>query len=185
MKYFEITSLPIINFPVITRWVTFLECCKYIFENFDLIKLFIESLDHSEYRELIDFSNLLELYNKLKTISSYIYISHAIKVLERKNNTFFEQMEVIEDVGQKITDENLSRRFNEILSKNPDFNNLKNMIKYKDIVLDEKILYLGLISVSFKRSFNYLRLIINDNRRSLKSKNLFLYMSTMINDHIE
>ena len=40
--YSKYTGLKHINFPILTRWGTYLDCVKFIYENLSLLKVFIE-----------------------------------------------------------------------------------------------------------------------------------------------
>ncbi|PSN56560.1 hypothetical protein C0J52_14756 [Blattella germanica] len=48
VAYREITGLPLPNFPVITRWGSWIECAAMLCENFDKIKEFVLSLDPAD-----------------------------------------------------------------------------------------------------------------------------------------
>ncbi len=82
MNYFKITNFFFIKFPIITRWGTFLNCCNFIFQNFELIKDFVVHLDPQEYQSLIKTIDDENLICQLKCVADYIFIADTIKFLE-------------------------------------------------------------------------------------------------------
>ncbi len=71
------------------------------------------------------------------------------------------------------------------LGKNPDFYYLNDILKSEGDVLKMNLLYLTITSVSVERSFYYLKLLLSDNRRSLKSENIYSYLILKINNFVK
>ncbi len=91
MTYYEITNLPMIKFPVITRWRTFIDCCHFVYNNFEKIHDFIKKLDKIEYESLYHQSNSVSLISELKYASEKKFISNSIKYLEADGLTLLKK----------------------------------------------------------------------------------------------
>ncbi len=180
MIYYETTNLPLIRFPVITRWGTFIECCNFLYRNFTLIAVFIKKLDQN-YDEL---KNLLktDVNEQFKQISSYLFIVSSIKKLEGHGLSLNDQICELDNVLSNIDDLVLKQRLIDIINKNPDLNIIKEYSSNEDVVTTQGIKYLSLTTVSVERGFNFLRNLLADNRSNLKSGNLFDYLSLAINE---
>ncbi|PSN56646.1 hypothetical protein C0J52_10817 [Blattella germanica] len=77
VAYREITGLPLPNFPVITRWGTWIECAAMLCENFGKIKEFVLSLHpadsaaNSKAQELLLPEKIHNLQTELLCVHSY------------------------------------------------------------------------------------------------------------------
>ena len=105
---------------------TFLECTNFIYENFDLINIFISSLssDYKTVKELILNRKFIE---KLKIGSDSIFIWQTIKHLETGGLSLADQIEILSFVRNKVFDENILKRFDDIIVKNVDLSFFLNI----------------------------------------------------------
>ncbi len=72
MKYFEETTLPLIKFPIITLWGTYIKCCNFVSQNYQLIGKYINSLGKQSYPRLLELVNENCLCTELKEILSHL-----------------------------------------------------------------------------------------------------------------
>ncbi len=175
MIYFEETELPLIKFPIVTRWGTFIDCCSFVHKNFDKISNFIKKLNKDNYGFLYDCINDPTIKLELKCVSEKTFISASIKYLESNGLHIINQVEKMKEVASYLEDERLKNRFSQILEKNPDYSFLQTLDNIKQFP------YLNATSVSVERSFSYLNLLLSDNRRNIKSENIYSYLFLRIN----
>ncbi len=180
MNYFETTSLPIIKFPILTRWGTFIDCCSFVFENFNRIKEFINLLEDSE--DLKNMASDIKTQQEIEQIASYAYLSKAIRYLESADLTVMDQIITVETVYEQLNDQRLIKRMANILEKNPDYSNIVKIVKDKELLCKFEIKFLLLTNAAVERGFNYLKLLLSNNRRRLKVSNISFHLSVMMND---
>ncbi len=171
------TSLPMIKFPIITRWGSFIKCCNFISQNLQEISKFISCLstDYNRIKELLIKEDLI---SELKFVSDHLFIADAILKLETDGLTIQNQMKVLENVNEQIFESEVMDRFNEILSKNVD---LFHLMHINDIDFQEKIRYLNITTVEVERGFSFLNNLLSDHRHSIASKNIYKYLVCKFN----
>ena len=74
------TGLPLPNFPVITRWGSWIECAAMLYENFKKIREFVLSLDPVDAGEISKAQQLL-LSEKIHILQTELYCVHSYKYL--------------------------------------------------------------------------------------------------------
>lgn len=183
--FISITNLCIPKFPAITRWGTWLEFTLWIFENFMLIKTFVEECPHEmlNRNEVINILNSDILENELRSIKSHSFLCSAIKVLQNDKLSTEDQIKVLKDVISKVDESEIySVRLKNILKKNPDINFfLKfNMLKVSEN--DRNLSYIPLTSVPVERSFSKFKQIFSDQRQSLTIENMEMYLTLNFNE---
>ncbi len=174
LKLYKIsTDLAPIKFPILTRWGTFLICADFIFQNLDSIKQFISCLDEDSKKLFEELMNKEDFLYQLEHVSNYIFIAKAITKLESLNLTLAEQFDIVKGVKINLKSDYLKTRLEEILSKNPD-------LCYLESVKDNEnnlFMNMNLINAAVERSFSFLRNLLSERRQSIKSQNIFSYIS--------
>ncbi|PSN38001.1 hypothetical protein C0J52_13513 [Blattella germanica] len=108
VAYREITGLPLPNFPVITRWGSWIECTAMLCENFDKIKEFVLSLDPADGAAIFKAQELLlpekihNLQTELFCVHSYKYLPAAIKLLEEQSLKKEKQWDILTFVREQL-----------------------------------------------------------------------------------
>lgn len=85
-------------FALLTRWGAWIEFCAYLFENFEVIKLFMENLDNCSV-EKQSFLCKLSSQNfevKLRNVWGHRFLSYSIKALENDNLEAEEQIKILQ-----------------------------------------------------------------------------------------
>ncbi len=177
--YSSVTGLPLIKFPIITRWGTFIDCVEFIVENYVLIKEFIEKLleQYNILKSLLMDPNLLP---QLTDVSSHAFISNAICELENNGLELAKQFKILFSVKSKLENNVLLQRFESIIEKNPDLsffinawiNGTENYRLYR---------FLCLTTVCVERSFSSLKQLLSDQRRSISTSKIFSYLAIKTN----
>ncbi len=114
--YSNIIGLPLIKFPILTRWGTFINCVKFIHENFDLIVKFIEELpkNYIDLKLSVKNKNLL---SELSSISYHSFICDTIHQLESDGLEIFSQIQLLFSIRSKLKEPQLLHRFDAIMKK--------------------------------------------------------------------
>lgn len=139
LESLTIKKRPVKHCP--TRWGTGLDACDYWFLNFDFAVTFLNTLNSKkESSFVLQAKNLIQLddtRNELEIISTnYSFISKIIHKLEQRNQSMETSIELIEKVKEGLNKQNnnnvgieIINRLNQILNKNPGYNELVNNIK--------------------------------------------------------
>ncbi len=180
--YHNVTRLPMIKFPVITRWGTFISCAVFLHDNFSVICDFIDKLDKDSYSILKALANNETLIFELKHVASYSYIAQSIKKLESHNLPLKDQMRIYFNVKTRLADDYMKLRFDKTYEKNPDIDFFSELYFSENPIKNSLFNFINLTTVSVERSFSFLRSLLSEKRRALKSENIFNYLAVKTND---
>jgi hypothetical protein len=156
----------------------------FVFENFDVIKKFIEKLALFEEESflILKVLNSEDFEIQLRSIYKYGFLNSSIELLEKNGLSVEEQMKILNDVEKNVKFlEEFSDRWNNILLRNPDLIYFRRFNAMK-VSANEKIYsYVPLTTVSVERTFSSYKEIISDRRTNLTvdsmEKLLFLYFN--------
>ena len=192
-SYFkEIFGKPIPT-PVMTRFGSFLHVSYFYYENFLKLEPFLRKVllnkkpaDKAAYYISIEkllINNFNNLYNELKDLYKYQFITNYINDLETKNIQLIKQIEIVEHVKVQLEGE-LKNRINSIITKSPDYQQLINLIKNEKLD-NNNFKYLSLSTVDVERSFSILRKILNERTRKMSEESINNYMIIRYNKLVE
>ncbi len=174
------TDLALPKFPICTRWGTWLDFAVWSKNNITLIKKFIENLDLN-YLELKNLVNNYEFNFQLDEVVSFDYISVAITSLESNGLSLFEQIHIYNNVYNKISNDCIKEKFNQIMNKNPDLKYFMEMYNESINQTNCCFRFALLTNCIVERSFSTFSYIFNDLRKSIKSENIIYYLMPIIN----
>ena len=154
-----VESMP--DFPVLTRWGTWITFSKFLYNNFQAIQTFLENEKNSF--NFIDLLVVLEdasINTEFMLLRTFFDLPIAIKNLEKSNLTVYESIEIFNSVQDLTKNEKLLSRIKDIKSRNPnlEFFEKFNILKCK--VTDRCLLNAPLTTVSVERSFSQLRHVL-------------------------
>lgn len=174
----ETTSLKLPPTVIVTRWGSWVNAAVYVFNNFDKLKKFFNtpSLEINTYLSMIrKIINNINFYNESKAINEYNFLPNYITKLENPNISTLDAYKVILDAKSKLKGFSLNK-LNTVLNKNPDLNNLINLISNND---NKYLKYCPIVSADIERSFSIMRRILlnkpNLNVNNLKKRLLINY----------
>jgi hypothetical protein len=104
-----------------------------------------------------------------------------ITKLETKSLTIDQQLNIIEDIREGLTDFALEK-LNNNLKKNPDFDRF--ISKNNSLEFKLKTLYAPLVSVDVERSFSTYKHILSDRRYNLLETNIEKYIVLQFNQSL-
>ena len=175
-NFVERTGLCIPKFPILTRWGTWMEFSKFVFENFDFIRGFLLSLSpdkHSELAGIIEIIDSWCLENELRIVYDHSFIPEAILKLESAELSVEEQIQILKDVIHRVEEKSLFYdRLKDILRKNPDITFFMKFNMLKAPQNEKFYSYVPLTTVDVERSFSAYRYILDDRRQNLKIVNI-------------
>ncbi len=124
-----------------------------------------------------------QLLSSIEDVSKYFYASVAISQLESNDLTAETQLEIYISVKEKLEIRRIKERFYNIEFKNPDLEFFRNIYFDYSMESEDKYIYryINLTTVCVERSFSFLKNLPSDNRRSLKSENIFKFLVPRIN----
>ncbi|KRH94451.1 hypothetical protein M153_25600010370 [Pseudoloma neurophilia] len=154
---------------------------KLFIYKFPQVELFIAQLP-SDYSYLKSYMIEPDLLPQLHSIHKHIFLTENIKKLEANDITLAFQFERITDCYNNLESQEHKIRFNEILVKNSGFDKL--MTDFNDLLVQIPpwMTYLNCLNCACERTFNYLKLLLSHNRRSIDHKYLEIYMRSLVNN---
>ena len=174
VAYRETTGLPLPNFPVITRWGSWIECAAMLCENFDKIKEFVLSLDPadagaiSKVQQLLLPEKICNLQTELYCAHSYKYLTAAIKRLEEQGLEKENRWDIFTSVREQL-DGFAKDKLESSLQKNPD---IEEFVTSVELPFRVNTRFAPLVSVDVERSFSIYKDILSPNRNRLTFKNV-------------
>lgn len=205
-EHFEQNSMSLPPKTVFTRWGTFIKACIYFPDNFDRIGDIIQHMEidsstyFNEFKEFIEAKELI--FNDLQLINNnFRQIPQLITELEANDINLLRAFEKLEnfrrDLASNTTDIGISvsKRFEEIISDNPGYEELRNISR---IITEsrgentEKLSFEEILKFSnayitnacVERSFSKYKLIFSDLRQSLTKENLKQYLICNFNSGV-
>ena len=132
-----------------------------VFENF-AIQFHISNMTKYSMSTVIN--------SKANMIASVGFLPEVIKQLEEDGKTVLQAIQIVESVRERLPNDILKARFDEINNTNPGYDFFKNFsairIQYRNL------LYTPLTSADVERSFSCVKNILTDRRNlSIKSLN--------------
>lgn len=179
--FYEKTSLTIPNWPVITRWGTWLEFSKWIFENYAEIGKFFKEMDIKYKKDDFLLFDSKHFENEIRFCYDYRWLTIKITQLESNDLSVEEQVQILNFIKENLQHDFLKVYFDTSLSKNPDINFFINFNQLRATREEKHFSHVPLNSVEVERSFSAYRKLFCDQRKSLKTENLrmllFLYFN--------
>ncbi len=94
----ETSGLTISNFPVITRWGTWLDLIRWIYENFSDILKFMEKLEeqfpNETNKRILDIFTINEFESSIRNVNFLNFVYKGIKELESETLSAEEQVKL-------------------------------------------------------------------------------------------
>ncbi len=181
------TGFNIPEWPVVTRWGTWLEFSSWLFDNFNAVHHFIQCLvkqfSHEKDSEILKMIEGAEFESEIRQVYSFSFIAKVIYQLESETLSTENQIRLLKLVISKLSsDTKLSKRLSKIISRNPD---LKFFLDFNQLKCPEKekvFSYVPLTTVEVERSFSKYREILSDKRRNLTVENMEKYLFIYFNN---
>lgn len=175
-SYKEITGLTALPPDVVvTRWASWIKGIVYISENFDKIKLFIESLPTDKNIAIKSLQQLIKkdgLESNMLEVYQHKYLVDAITELETKSLSLSRQKQIIQEVRTMVKGD-LKVKLESSLAKNPHLHYFLGEIP---LPLSINFIFAPLVSVDVERSFSLLNMLLSDRRLNLTEENLKYHM---------
>ena len=174
-KIFSKLSIP----PKIirTRWCSFLDLATYIFNNFNKIKRFLYSkLNINSY--LLFLRNCLaqkRFKKDLSIINNYSFLSIYLKQLQDPNLCISKSFDIIEDIKNRLNNQDLLNKFDELITSNSGLTSIFNLSKN-----DKDLSYCLSNSIDVEKSFSHLQKIVK-NRPRLSIENIRKHLIIQLN----
>jgi len=162
---------------VITIWKTFLQDDKFYNENYENVVEYINCVDKSKNKRLINISNKLQqLKLNLEKVTNYHFLVNNIDILESINLKIIDQINVIESIryNTNINDIEINQKLEKLIEKKSFYSELLQHVKecQNNQSPNQEILqitnsFLRLNSSDVERTFNTLL-----NLQSIRATNL-------------
>lgn len=179
--FYDLTNLTIPNWPVITRWGTWLEFVKWIFDNYDEIGLFIKDMDSKYKKSDFELFDSKDFEDEIRFCYAYSWLTIKITQLESNTISVEEQINILNSVKDNLKHDFLKNYLTTSLNKNPDILFFINFNQLRATKKEKIYSYVPLNSVEVERSFSAYRKLYSDQRKSFKTENLrmllFLYFN--------
>lgn len=180
--YRELTgNAPLPPKPVTTRWGTFLKAAFHHHKHFEGVRSFVmrlegTAMDVNVLKKLVDDPELETQFGELTMFSE---LPDFIEQLESRDITLNRQISILDSITSKL-DGDLLARFQEVLGRNPDLEQLRNHSN------DESGTFVNavLCNAEVERSFSLLKNIITDRRHNLSESNVKRYLSIQFNAYL-
>ncbi len=167
------TDIPLPNWPIITRWGTWVSCAIYISNNRNNIKKILNSLEKSYYNEIKKYVNCSELNFELDEIGYFDFIPEKIKLLEGNKIDLHSSLNIYLSVRNNLKNEEYINEFDRIYSKNYGLKWVVENFLNKNIETLGVYKWLPITSVDAERSFSKYKNIYSDLRTSLASETIY------------
>lgn len=179
--FHSVTKLAISKFPILTRWGTWINFSKFLFENGYAINDFLKLMDNKYDTKMAEIFFSQEFETQLRFCNEYYFVVEVINELEASKLSVEQQICKLNSVTRRIFDKSLSFDFKNCLDKNPDLEYFLNFNQFRSNNNEKIFTFVPLTSVEVERSFSVYKRIFDDQRRSFKTENLntfvFLYFN--------
>ena len=199
-------GIPLPPEPIITRWGTWLEAVEYYANNYEIIKIVVNSFDKQDSlaiknaRKIFQETNLEE--ELIFITSNFISIKNTIANLESKGLKLTESIDLVEDqiqilknssneIGKKVFDKTKkvierNKGYKDILLISKILNGEKNLIqKLKINYTPSEIIcfsYASITSCDVERTFSKYKSFLIDRRQRFTNENLKMAFVTYCNN---
>lgn len=180
-------GIPLPPQPIITRWGTWLKAAFYYNTNFQAVASVVSKFDVKDSKAIGESQQLFanpQVAADLHTIqANYRIITAAIDQLQKASLSLNESLEIVYNVQkalQILTDEpgiRASMKINDVLIKNPDFAELRNINQsirdgHDVSALQQCLVNANITSVDVERSFSRYKAIYSEKRTRLKESTI-------------
>lgn len=161
----ESTQKAIPNFPVITRWGTWLYFVSYLADYLDEIEVALSELEEEECQAIEDLNESLAqpgLRQDLQDLKKLLCIARTITSLEQRGLTVDEVKERVDSLYESLPPD-YQAKLKKCFDKNPSLKDLFALEgREKDLFR-----FAPLVSVDVERSFSHFKLIDTPQRSNL------------------
>ena len=153
------TNLPLPPTPVLSRWGTWIKAAVFFVQNWSRISEFILT-NNLEKLDKLAFSTQIE--EDANIILSFSFLPESILAIEANDLPVLAQIKIIQQVRNKIYDDDLIKKFDNINETNPgyvffkDYSSLRPQYKH--------LHYAPLTTCDVERSFSGLKALLSDQR---------------------
>jgi hypothetical protein len=199
-------NVPLPPEPILTRWGTWLAAACYYADHFDYFKEIVLEFSPSTSEAVTKCQKVLKNETVKKNLAfiktNYSFIVEAIKKLESRDLPLVESVEIIENFEKEVAKVRgpfgnaVSKKMNEVLTKNKGFMILKKISKVikgdilENLTIDVPINIIPkfknapITSVEVERSFSFFKNVLTDRRMGFSVENLekHLIISSFRND---
>ncbi len=186
--FIKTTGLILPNFPIITRWGTWLRFVKWTFENYlKFIEKLIENFPTVTNNEIKNLFDSKEFEIDIGFIYSFKFISTSIQKLKGEYLSVEQQMKVLAYFEIQLKDKEVYfTEFKAILERNPDISFFREFNTLRSQEYEKYYSFVPLTTLKIERSFSHYRDVLNEKKTRLTMKNLemhFLFTIMLLNKH--